>query len=202
MNLLHDYYIVESMPANDINDGKIFHDALKAAGFKPVYKPVKNVNEFEDALVKFSESSYRYLFISAHGTPEKIALIEENFFAEDLASMKINLKGRRIFLSTCEGGSTLFGRHFIKKNAYSVIGAPDKLAQIVAVGMWTTMVIVFNRSNGETLNFAELNTALKLLVKVYQIELHYYSFRRNHKNKMKEYIYYRDGRRIRTNIDM
>lgn len=203
MNLLHDFYIIESLTGRDIFDGKILYDALLSTKkFSPIYTVVSNAGEFENALKDFERSTYRYLLISAHGDQENIYLVDDSVNAEDISEMNIELYRRRIFMSTCEGGSTLFGRHFIKKRAYSVVGAPDKLAQIVAVGMWTTMMVVFNSLSDEELNFSELDTTLALMAAVYRIELHYYSFRRKHKNKMKEYIYRPSGKRIRNDHDI
>lgn len=202
MDLVHDYFIIESLTGDDIKDGKIFYDALNRFLFNPEYRPVKNAHECEEALIEFAESPYKYLFISAHGTSEKLNLIDDDFFIEDLADIQIDLTQRRIFLSTCEGGSTLFGRHFIKKGAYSVVGAPDKLKQIVAAGLWSTMVVVFRRLNDDELNFSELDSTLRLMAKVYQIKLHYYSFRRKHNDQMKEYIYRPSGKRIRNDHDI
>ena len=65
MELLHDYFIIESLSENDINDGKIFNDTLLSLGkYKPFYIKVYNKKEFENALLDFSNSNYKYLFIS------------------------------------------------------------------------------------------------------------------------------------------
>ena len=106
-----------------------------------------------------------------------------------------------MFLSTCKGGSFLFGKYFIKKGAYSVIGAPDNLAQIVAVGMWSTMIVLFERFNNGIINFSELDKTLKLMNKVYEIDLKYYSFVRN-KQQMKEYDYSLKSGRTRRDISI
>ena len=189
MRTRHDYYIIESLTSQDIKDGKIFNDSLSSIkGYNPIYKPVKSFNDFKNALTEFAHSDYKYLFVSAHGDEENIILTSGKVNAYDLIDIDINLDKRRVFLSTCKGGSFLFGKYFIKKGAYSVIGAPDNLDQIVAVGMWTTMIVLFKRFNNGQLNFQELDKTLKLMNKVYEIDLAYYSFIRN-KLKMKEYIY-------------
>lgn len=189
MTLKHDYYIIESLTDKDIKDGKIFYDSLKSIkGFNPIYRPVKNFTAFKKAMKEFADSDMKYLFVSAHGDEENINLISGNVNAYDLLDMNIRLDKKRVFLSTCKGGSFLFGKYFIKKGAYSVIGAPDNLDQIVAVGMWSTMIVLFERFNNGILNFLELDKALKLMIKVYEIDLTYYSFIRD-QPKMKEYIY-------------
>lgn len=189
MDLQHDYFIIESLTDKDINDGKIFYDALKSLRkYTPIHKKVKTQKDFKKALIEFSNSNFKYLFVSAHGDEENIQLIKGCFNAYDLTDIKIDLTKRRIFMSTCKGGSFLLAKYFIKKGAYSVIGSPDDLDQIVATGMWPTMALVFERLNQGELDFKELNTTLKLLTKVYQINLAYYSFIRN-KPKMKEYMY-------------
>lgn len=189
MDLTHDYFIIESLTKDDINDGKIFYDALRSTRkYKPIHKRVKTRNGFEKALMEFSNSNYKYLFISAHGDEENIELVSDSFNAYDLADLEINLTNRRIFMSTCRGGSFLLAKYFIKKGAYSVIGSPDDLDQIVATGMWTTMALVFERLNEGALNLKELHTTLKLMTKIYRIKLAYYSFLRN-KSKMKGYTY-------------
>jgi|GEM_PF-2740755 len=189
MDLKDDYFIIESLTKEDINDGKIFYDALSSINkYEPIHKQVKTRKGFEKALVEFSNSDYKYLFISAHGDEENIQLVNENFNAYDLEGLEIDLTNRRIFMSTCRGGSFLLAKYFIKKGAYSVIGSPDNLAQIVATGMWTTMALVFERLNEGALNFKQLDTTLKLMTKIYRINLAYYSFIRD-KPKMKAYKY-------------
>ena len=198
MKLKHDYFIIESLTENDINDGKIFNDAIKSLSrYDPVYKNVKTQNAFAEALIEFSNSDLKYLFISAHGNEMTIELTEGSFDVDDLADLEIDLKNRRIFMSTCRGGSLLLAKYFIKKGAYSVIGSPDDLDQIVATGLWPTMACVFERLNEDSLNFRELNKTLKLLAKIYHIRLAYYSFISNG-FKMKEYVYSHNTARQRT----
>lgn len=198
MGLKHDYFIIESLKESDIHDGKIFFDAVESLNkYGPVYRKVKTQNAFKEALIEFSNSDFKYLFVSAHGSEMTIGLTEGEFGVDDLADLNIDLKNRRIFLSTCRGGSLLLAKYFIKKGAYSVIGSPDDLDQIVATGMWTTMACIFERLNEYSLNFRELNKTLKLLTKIYHIKLAYYSFIRN-ESKMKEYMYSHNKARQRT----
>ena len=195
MELKHDYFIIESLTVDDINDGKIFYDALKSTNkYNPVLKKVHSKSEFENELISFSKSDFKYLFISAHGDEENVFLTKDSFNAYDLDDLEIDLKKRRIFMSTCRGGSFLLSKYFIKKGAYSVIGSPEDLAQIVATSMWITMAWVFERLNKSSLNFRELDKSLKLMTKIYHIKLAYYSFIRK-EQKMKGYSYsYENGR--------
>ncbi len=105
-------------------------------------------------------------------------------------------------MSTCKGGSFLLAKYVIQKGAYSVIGSPDDLPQIVATGMWPTMALVFDRLNENRLDFKELNETLKLMAKVYHINLAYYSFIRNDSHRMKEYIYSFNKKRQRINYSI
>ncbi len=101
MDLKNDYFIIESLTKEDINDGKIFYDALKSIKkYDPIHKRIKTKKSFEKALVEFSNSDYKYLFISAHGDEENIELINDSFNAYDLDDLEIDLTNRRIFMST------------------------------------------------------------------------------------------------------
>ncbi|MEI6949617.1 hypothetical protein V9K67_20690 [Paraflavisolibacter sp. H34] len=185
----NEYFIIESLPKDDIHDGKIFYDALKSSGiYEPIYKVVTSATEFETALKIFETSGCKFLFISAHGDEENITLIDGDYNAYDLADLDLHLPGRRVFLSTCRGGSFIFARYFIKKGVYSVIGSPDDLSQIVATAIWTTMAILFERLNSGGIKYEELNTTMKVLSDVYGIDLAYFSFIRD-KPKMKRYFY-------------
>lgn len=188
MELFHDFYVIESLKDGDIKDGLIFCEALDSIKKVPKYKSVRNCKEFKNALIDFQDSRYKYLLISTHGDQENLQFTDEDINADDFEDFKINFNQRRIFMSTCNGGSFLFAKYFIRNGAYSVVGTPDKLEQVVAVGMWPTMLIVFERLNHTVLNFSQINKTMKLMSEVYQITLHYYSFIRN-KNSMKEYIY-------------
>jgi hypothetical protein len=188
MELFHDFYIIESLKDGDVEDGLIFNEALDSIKKVPKYKNVKNIEEFKDALKDFENSRYKYLLISSHADEENLQLTDEDINAEDFEDFEIKFDQRRIFMSTCYGGSFLFAKYFIRNGAYSVVGTPDKLKQIVAIGMWPTMLIVFERLSNTILKFSELNKTMRLMSEVYQINLHYYSFLRN-KKSMKEYIY-------------
>ena len=199
MNYEHDYFIIESLNKDDIKDGKIFFNSLKSINkYDPIYIEVKNQAEFEKAIIKVSKSEYKNLFISSHGDEENIILLNGNFNAYDLLDLDIDLSKKRIFMSTCKGGSFLLAKYFIKKNAYSVIGSPDILPQITAVGMWTTMIIIFERLHKENIDYKKLNKSLLLLSKIYEINLSYFSFVRN-KKLMKEYLY--DGSNSKKGIN-
>ena len=199
MSYQNDYFIIESLNEDDIKDGEIFFNSLKSLlKYKPVHIGVKNKTEFEKALVEFSKSNYKNLFISSHGDEENIILLEENFNAYDLSELYIDLSKRRIFMSTCNGGSFLLAKYFIKKNAYSVVGSPEILPQITAVGLWTTMIIIFERLHKESSDFKKINKSLLLLSKIYNINISYFSFVRN-KKIMKEYLY--DGNKSKKRID-
>ncbi|MEL7269534.1 MAG: hypothetical protein AAGL34_08170 [Bacteroidota bacterium] len=189
MNLIDDFFIIESLGAKDINDGKIFYDSLNSLkSLSPIYIIVNDFNELSNALKKFEESNYINLLISAHGDHENLILNSEVINTYDLFDIDVKLNNRRILMSSCKGGSFLFAKYFIKKGAYSVIGTPDNLSQFIAVGMWPTFLVLIGQMNDFVLNFLELDRALKLMVKVYKIKMHYYSFIRG-KDKMKEYVY-------------
>lgn len=203
MTLKDDYFIIESLGPHDVKDGIVFADGIRSTGeYQPTHRTVNTPEEFEAALIEFSQSDYRHLFISAHGNKKQIGLNDGGRYnAADLGPLAIDLHGRRIFMSTCKGGSVDFGREFIRKGAYSVIGAPDNIDQIVATGLWVTMVCIFRRFNENrvTADYEALNNALEQLAKVYYIELAYYSFRRKDKTSMKEYIYFPEADKKRTN---
>lgn len=191
MKLIDDYFIIESLNSDEIKDGNIFFRALKLNEefFYPTYRRVNNLSEFETALRDFSNSNYKFLLISSHGDFENFTLNDENVNSYDIADMNVNLKGRRIFLSTCEGGTFLNAKHFIKKGAYSVIGTSIKLKKIIAILLWPTLHLLFEKSSYKyEVNFKELDKSLKLLVKMYTIPLHYFSFIRG-ENNFKEYVY-------------
>jgi len=189
MILKDDFFIIESLKVKDIFDGKIFYDSLNSiSGFNPVYINANTFSELKDALIKFEKSNYINLFISAHGDEENLILNNEKVNTYDLFDINLKLNNRRILMSSCKGGSFLFAKYFIKKGAYSVIGTPNDLEQFVAVGMWPTFLVLIERMNNFVINFSELDKSLKLIVKVYEITMHYYSFIRG-KDKMKEYIY-------------
>jgi len=202
MALIDDYYIIESLGGSDIKDGKIFFDSLNTiSGFNPKYKKVSNFNELKKALTDFEQSNFKYLLISSHGDEENLHLTDETVNSYDLFDIDLDLSKKRIFMSSCRGGSYLIAKYFIKKGAYSVIGFPDDLDQIVAVALWPTMVLTFERLNDFEVNFRELDIALKQIVNVYRIPMHYYSFLRDEK-KLKEYVYMYDKKRKRTDYEL
>lgn len=200
MKLINDYFIIESLQNHEIKDGEIFYKNIELIddSFYPIYREVNDLKQFENAIEEFSNSKYKFLLISSHGDFENFELNNENVNSYDIEGMKVDLKGRRIFLSTCEGGSYLIAKYFIKKGAYSVIGTSIKLRKIIAVAIWLTLHLLFEKSNPFQIDFKELDKALKQLVKIYDIPLHYFSFVRE-EDKMKEYVYETHKHRKRNN---
>lgn len=197
MTLNSDFYIIESLSSNDIKDGKILFDALSSVKkYNPIYKEVNTKKEFQHELEIFSNSCYKYLFISSHGDEENIILNKGKINAYDIQEMNIKIKERRIFMSTCKGGSFLLAKYFLQKGAYSLIGTPINLPQIVATSLWTTMVIVFDRLNNKNIQFKELDKTIKLMTNIYKVPFAYYSFKRD-KKEMKEYLYSNESNRKR-----
>ena len=189
MNLIDDFFIIESLGTKDINDGKIFYDSLNSIKIlNPIYTSVDNFNQLIEALQEFEKSNYINLLISTHGDHENLILNGEVVNTYDLFDVNIKLNNRRIYMSSCKGGSFLFAKYFIKKGGYSVIGTPDNLSQFIAVAMWPTFLVLIEQINDFITNFSELDKSLRLIVKIYRIRMHYYSFVRG-SDKMKEYIY-------------
>lgn len=199
--LIHDFYIIESLKEDDIKDGQIFSDSLDSIKKVPIYECVESFKDLKKALENFEKSNYKYLLISCHGDEENLELSHEKINSYDLNDLNINFKQRRIFMSSCKGGSYIFAKYFIRNGAYSVVGTPNKLDQIIATGMWTTMLIIFERLSGTVLKYSEINKVSKLMTEVYQITLHYYSFIRN-KKQMKEYIYLPGEKRNRKDYQL
>lgn len=197
MTLNSDFFIIESLSSDDIKDGKILYNALRSVKkYNPIYKKVNTKKEFQNEIEIFSYSNYKYLFISSHGDEENIILNQGKVNAYDIKEMNINIKKRRIFMSTCKGGSFLLAKYFLQKGAYSLIGTPIDLSQIVATSLWTTMVIVFDRLNDKNIQFKELDKTIKLMTSIYKVPFAYYSFKRG-KKEMKEYLYSNEFNRKR-----
>lgn len=199
--LIDDFYIIESLENDDIHDGSLFYQCLQSIkGFNPVFVNANNLEELEHNLIAFEKSKLKHLFISAHGDEENIDLKEESVNSYDLFDINIDLKGRRVFMSTCKGGSYLLAKYFIKQGAYSVVGTPVDLPQLVAAGMWPTLLLLFGKFNDYNVRFSELNDSLKIAAEIYDIPIHYYSFLRKQSNMMKEYIYLKNNKRRRTDF--
>ena len=202
MDLHDDFFIIESLGSKDLNDGEVFYNSIKSiSGFNPIYITVSNFVELKNALLNFEKSNFINLFISAHGDEENLVLNNEKVNTYDLYDIQLVLNNRRIFMSSCKGGSYLFAKYFIKKGAYSVIGTPNDLEQFVAIAMWPTFLVLIDRMNDFVLNFKELDKSLKIIVSTYKITMHYYSFIRG-KNKMKEYVYIPNKPRKRNNYNL
>jgi hypothetical protein len=196
-----DFYIIESISDDEIQDGYVFYKALNSIeGFDPRYTFVNNYSEFVDALEDFSKSDYLYLMISCHGDDKKLYLIEDSVEYDDLDDLTLSYLKRRIFMSSCKGGNLQLAKYFIPNGAYSLIGCPDDIPQIVALVLWPTMLMRFDELNDTVINFEEIDNALAELSKFYRIRLNYYSFIRDNKS-LKEYKYNTLGRRVRKNYD-
>ena len=100
-------FIVESLKWEDEEDnrfeGKILMEMLTLGEKKPLYYYVRTKRELVKVLGMFKRSNYRYLHLSCHGNSKSIATTLDNIEFEDLGKLLNRfLKGRRVFMSSCE----------------------------------------------------------------------------------------------------
>lgn len=148
-----DVFIIESLPETDPHDGKILCDALKFSNKTPRYCSVQNSDEFENALLQFQDSNYRYLHISCHGERDRVSFADGGWSDDrDFAGMfhSLSLPVVRVFFSACLLGRKDFSEKIIRANSaiHSIVAPCPKVKFTLSLAFWIAFyTTIFDRDS-------------------------------------------------------
>ena len=145
-------FIVESLEWEDEKEnrfeGKILTEMLGLGGKHPLYYYVRTRRELVKVLGMFRRSKYRYLHLSCHGNSTSIATTLDNIKFGDLGQLlHRSLKGRRVFMSSCETVNDRLAAALIpKESCRSVSGPTEDVRFNDAAILWASFYhLAFNR---------------------------------------------------------
>lgn len=134
-------FIIESLPDADPHDGKVLFDILTMMGKKPIYREVKDADDFEVALEEYKVSQYRFLHISCHGNESQIAfkngMVDYLGFGNLFANHRLPVT--RIFFSACCLGNPDLAKAIISSNTaiHSVTAPRHPIAFTCSLVSWS-----------------------------------------------------------------
>lgn len=142
---ISDVFIIESLPAENPHDGKLLFDVLKMMGKNPIYRKVKDADDFENALNDYKQSKYRFLHISCHGNKSQVFFEEGMVDYLGFGNLFANhsLPVTRIFFSACCLGNQALSKAIITANkaVHSIVAPTQKIPFDLALIAWSTFYV-------------------------------------------------------------
>lgn len=182
MATIADVFIVESLDPDDEGNGRfegssIIH-LLRLHGKNPIYRYVRTRQHFEDALIEYARSDYRYLHISAHAETEgMITTNQEEIDYDELASLlSPSLSGKRLFLSACSMVHEDMAKELITKTGcVSVVGPREDILFSDAAVFWPSIYHKMFTSKRSSMNHKNLKKNLQAVSNLFKVEIGYFS---------------------------
>ncbi|MGO4470123.1 hypothetical protein, partial [Pseudoduganella sp. RAF53_2] len=141
-----DVFIIESLhPTDEGNghfEGVMLSHVLRLHGKVPEYHYVRTRKQFEQAVVAFGDSNYRYLHISAHGNRAGLCTTNrDDIDYDDLGVMlRPHMEGKRLFVSSCEMVHKDLAASVISESGcYSVTGPTKKIYFSDSALVWASV---------------------------------------------------------------
>jgi len=142
----------------------------------PGYHYVRNHAELHEAAELFRHSSYRWLHVSAHGSPSAIATTLEELTNQEFAdAFAGKLRNRRVFFSSCEVGSggltTLLQAS--NKGMYAFASPIDKISFATACAFWHAFYTRTISENPLGMEVGTLAPVLRELCRFFTVRLNW-----------------------------
>lgn len=177
-----DVFIIESLDPDDEGNGRLEGNSithlLRLHGKRPIYHYVRTRESFEEALVKFSESNYRYLHISAHAESEGlITTNQDEIDYDELAHLLgAGLKNKRLFLSACSLVHEDMAKEMITKtDCVSVVGPRDNIRFSDAAVFWPAIYHKMFTAKSHSMSHVDLKNNLQDVANLFEVEIGYFS---------------------------
>ena len=172
-------FIVESLEFKDEEEerfeGKILAEILRLGGKKPRYYYVRTKRELKKVLVMFKNSEYRYLHLSCHGNSASIATTLDTIEFQELGKL-LNpyLKGRRLFISSCEVVNNQLAEAVMQTSGcLSIFGPSVEVGFDEAAIMWASFYHLAFCKNEKAMNLKDIRSILKELAKLFEVSVAY-----------------------------
>jgi hypothetical protein len=183
---LPDVFIIESLDPDDEGNGRfegsVVSHVLRLHGKSPIYSYVRTREQFEQAVLEFGKSNYRYLHISAHAEPEGMCTTnQDEIDYDELADILApHLKGRRLFLSACSMVHEDMAKEIIPKTeCYSVVGPREDIPFTTAAVFWPALYHLMFTIKDTAISHKTLKDNLSRVSDLFDTEIGYFSKSKN-----------------------
>jgi len=177
-----DVFIIESLDPDDEGNGRFegssLSHILRLHGKDPRYSYVRTKEQFIAALKEFSDSSYRYLHISAHADADGMCTtnLDDISYSELAALLNPYMKGKRLFLSACAMVHEEMAKAIIPLTQCTSIVGPRQLVGFAeAAVMWPAVYHLMFSASDSAMTHAVLKENLKKVSTLFDVELGYFS---------------------------
>ena len=114
-------------------------------GKNPIYRKVKDADDFENALNDYKQSKYRFLHISCHGNKSQVFFEEGMVDYLGFGNLFANhsLPVTRIFFSACCLGNLALSKAIITANkaVHSIVAPTQKIPFDLALIAWSSFYV-------------------------------------------------------------
>ena len=174
-------FIIETLDFDDEKEdrfeGKVLSTILQLNGIESEYYYIRTKQEFDEIIFKFDESTYRYLHISCHGSPESLETTLDSIEFEELGKMLSPcLDEKRVFVSACEMVNSKLAKSLIgDSDCYSVIGPSSPVNFSDATIFWSTFYHLMFSYNNKAMKRNEIKAVLEQITELFSVPINYYS---------------------------
>jgi hypothetical protein len=178
-------FIIESMDleneANGKLDGYILKTILDLCDIPNAYYYIRTKLEFENIILEFEKSEFRFLHISCHGNSKELCLTLESIkFSELETIIGQVLYHRRLFISACQVALFELAEHFVPKyHCFSVIGSPDNIDYDQAAIFWSSFYYLMYAKDSQQMVQVNILPTLLSVTKLFGVALNYFSIINN-----------------------
>lgn len=183
-----DVFIIESLDPDDEGNGRfegsIISNMVRLHGKQPKYRYVRTRGQFEDALLEFGQSNYRYLHISAHGEPEGMVTTNlDEIDYDELSDLLIpHIRNKRLFLSACSMVHEDMAAHLIPNTGcYSIIGPNDDIHFHRAAIFWASLYHLMFLKDSEKFSRLRLKQTLQKTSELFEVNVNFFSKANTHR---------------------
>lgn len=174
-----DVFIIESVGFDeeaDYLEGRVLYDVLRMCGKSPHYFLIRTRRELEELAARFSDSDYRYLHVSCHGSPDGLQLTLDFVPNEDFAAIFADrLKLRRLVVSACQAGNAAFvsAVRVTNRGMHSILSPADDVQFDHAVALWTALYVKCFSVDDEGMKGKTIGEAAQQLSTMFGVRLHF-----------------------------
>lgn len=167
-------FIIESLrderQKKEKAEGKILSKILAMSGKECRYRYVHSKEGLASRLKEFTESGYRYLHLSCHGSKHEIVtMLDKIPFQEFGAMVRPHLKRRRLFLSACLATNEALAKEIMPQSGcWSIMGPTGKIGFHVAVVLWAAFYHLMFKVDSEKMKYKAIKVNAQKVVELFE----------------------------------
>lgn len=180
-SLKQDVFIIESLPASDVNqnrlDGKILESHLRLTGKNPIYRYVITEEDLKREICAFKDSEYKFLHFSMHGGTDSVGLANGTTLPYDDFSQLFGgaLHCKRVTFSVCSLGNENFYNSLFKynKGLHSAVAPREALQFNDGSAFWVAYYTLVEDEHSTYLTHDFIEERIPQLASLFSLSMSY-----------------------------